>query len=193
MKKNYVSLTLLVALTISMGMWSCKSTKAPTQSVTANSTEITIPFSEAKYKSDKEFFRAKNNGNSPDLATAKKIAMLNAKTEMASNISSVIKAVTEQYSNQRTIADKKDFEAKFEENARNVVSQTLNDIRVLDEKVFKETSGTFTYWIAIEMSKSAIVEKLNSSISKDQRLQLDYDKKKFEETFNAEMEKLANQ
>ena len=33
MKKNYVSLTLLVALTISMGMWSCKSAKAPTQSV----------------------------------------------------------------------------------------------------------------------------------------------------------------
>ena len=190
MKNQFLfsAMAIIIALTV----FSCKSSK-PIQSVTKGSTEVSVPFSEAKYKSDKDYFRAKNTGNSPDQATAKKIALLNAKTEMASNINSVIKAVTEQYINQRTVADKKDYESKFEETTRNVVSQSLNDVRVLDEKLFKETNGTFTYWVALEMPKSALVEKLNQNISQNQRLQLDYDKKKFEETFNAEMDKMAKQ
>ena len=189
--KKLTSLSVLAISAITF-LTNCGSSK-PAQSVTKNSTEVSVPFSEAKYKSDKDYFRARNNGNSPDLATSKKIAMLNAKTEMASSINSVIKAVTEQYINQRSVADKKDYESKFEETSRNVVSQSLNDVRVADEKVFKETNGTYTYWVALEMPKSALVEKLNQNISQNQRLQLDYDKKKFEETFNAEMEKLAKQ
>ena len=63
----------------------------------------------------------------------------------------------------------------------------------MDEKVFKETDNGYSYWVAIEMSKDAVLESLSNKISKDKKLQLDYDKMKFEEVFNSEMEKLRNE
>jgi hypothetical protein len=43
------------------------------------------------------------------------------------------------------------------------------------------------------MSKESVLESMNNRISKDKKLQLDYDKMKFEEVFNTEMEKLRNE
>mgnify|MGYP000050046790 CR=1 FL=1 len=47
------------------------------------------------------------------MATAKKIAEQNAKAELAGNIEAVIKRVTEQYTNQRSVGSQKDFENKL--------------------------------------------------------------------------------
>ncbi len=155
--------------------------------------EVKLPFSDNKYKSDKENFRAKNYGKSPDLATAKKIAMTNAKSEIASNIQSTIKVVTDNYTNQRTVGNQQEFENKFEELTRNVVNQKLSDVKVMDEKTFQLKDGRYEYWVAIEVSKDAILNGINGSISKNKKLQLDYDKHKYEETFNKEMEKFEQQ
>ena len=118
--------------------------------------------------------------------------MQNAKSELAGNIQSVVKTVTDQYTNQRSVADKQDFENKFEELSREVVDQTLSDVKIMDEKIFIETDGSYTYWVAIEESKTAILEGINKKISSDDKLQLDYDKKKFEDVFNTEMDKMQN-
>ena len=64
---------------------------------------------------------------------------------------------------------------------------------MVDEKVFKETDGKYSYWVAIETSKQAILDGVSDKISKNQKLQLDYDKKKFEEVFNSEMDKLSKE
>ena len=45
--------------------------------------------------------------------------------------------------------------------------------------------------MVVEKAKSTILEGANKRISSESKLQLDYDKKKFEEIFNNEMEKLA--
>mgnify|MGYP007096466174 CR=1 FL=1 len=63
----------------------------------------------------------------------------------------------------------------------------------IDEKIFKETDGRFSYWVAIETSKESILDGVVSKISKNEKLQLDYDKKKFEEVFNSEMEKMSKE
>lgn len=155
--------------------------------------EVTVPFSDSKYKSDKDFFRAKQMGKSPDLATSKKIALQNAKSELAGNINAIVKRVTDQYTNQLSVGDKQEFENKFEELSREVVVQILSDIRIIDEKIFKEADGKFTYWVAIETSKQPILDGVTSKITKNEKLQLDYDKKKFEDVFNSEMEKMAKE
>ena len=160
---------------------------------TTGAVEITVPFSDSKYKTDKDFFRAKQMGKSQDLATSKKIALQNAKSELAGNIKAIVKRVTDQYTNQRTVGDKQDFENKFEELAREVVDQTLTDVRVMDEKIFKETDGRYSYWAAIETSKQSILDGVAAKISKNEKLQLDYDKKKFEDVFNSEMEKMSKE
>jgi hypothetical protein len=170
---------------------SCQSTKK-LQKVTG-AQEITVPFSESKYKSDKDFFRAKQMGVSPDLATAKKIALLNAKAELASNIKSLIKRVTDQYTNQKTVENKQEFESKFEELSREVVDQTLTDVNLIGEKIFKEKDGGYSYWVAIEVSKQSVLDGVNNKIAKNEKLQLDYDKNKFEDIFNSEMDKMSKE
>ena len=192
MKNNVLSKISSVAFaTILLMTASCKSPQSIQKSTGA--VEISVPFSDSKYKSDKDFFRSKQMGKSIDLATSKKIALQNAKAELAGNIKSVVKRVTDQYTNQRTVGDKQDFENKFEELAREVVDQTLSDVRVIDEKIFKETDGKYSYWVAIETSKVSILDAVSSKISKNEKLQLDYDKKKFEDVFNSEMEKLSKE
>jgi hypothetical protein len=180
--KSKVSLILLISLIF---CFTCKTTKH------LPGTTIEVPFSGKQYQTDKDFFRAKQSGNSPDLSTAKKIALQNAKAELASSINTTIKSVTEQYTNQRSFNDKQEFESKFEENVRAVVSQEISDVKIIGEKLLKEDNGTYTYWIAIETSKLAVQNNLQKRISSDQKLQLDYDKTEFMKIFDSEMEKFG--
>ncbi len=187
--KRKSSLIISLGVSLLFTIIACK-TPQPLEKAT-EAVEIAVPFSDTRYKSDKDFFRAKQVGKSQDLATSKKIALQNAKTELAGNIKVIIKTVTDQYTNQRTVGDKQDFENKFEQLAREVVDQTLSDVRVIDEKIYKETDGKYSYWVSIETSKQSIIDGVEAKISKNEKLQLDYDKKKFEEVFNSEMEKMA--
>jgi hypothetical protein len=173
----------------------CKSKKNATTPIekSTGAVEISVPFSSKEYYSDKENFRSKSSGNSPDLQTAKKIAMQNAKSEMAGLIQTTVKKVTDQYTQQRTVGNQIDFNNKFEELAREVTNQELIDVKVLGEKLFKEPNNTYTYWVAIEANKQAVLNGIDKGIANNQKIAQDYDKKKFEEIFNAEMEKLAKE
>ena len=185
------NLLLIPAIAV-LTLAGCKSKKQPIQKETG-AIEISVPFSTKEFRSDEDNFRAKQVGKSPDLATAKKIAFQNAKSEMAANINSTIKRVTDQYTNQRTVGNKQEFENKFEELAREVVNLEISNVREIGEKIFKETDGSFSYWIAIEAGKKTIFDKVDAKISKDAKLQLDYDKQKFQNIFDAEMKKLADE
>ena len=167
--------------------------KTKTLAKVTGATEVVMPLSEDKYKTDKDFFRARNNANSKELSASKKMAMLNARSELAGIINTKIKQVMDQYTNQRTFNDKTDFENKFEQETRSVVEESLRSAPNVAEKLLIETNGTFSYWVVIEVSKKSILEGVNDKISKNEKLQLDYDKKKFEDIFNSEMEKLSNE
>jgi hypothetical protein len=127
------------------------------------------------------------------MITAKKIGLQNAKSEMAGMIQTTMKKVTEQYTNQRQVGSTQEFNNKFEELAREVTNQTLVDVAVIGEKIFKETNNTYTYWVAIEANKKSILEGVEKAIGQNAKIAQDYDKKKFEEIFNAEMDKLAKE
>ncbi|GHT37981.1 hypothetical protein AGMMS49965_00020 [Bacteroidia bacterium] len=192
MKKKFIlAATAVIAGTMIVG---CGSSKKVAQEVAAEigSTEVVIPLSEKEYQTDKDFFRATQLAKSPNLAMAKKMALANAKTLLAENIQSTIKAVTENYVNQRTVGDKDEYEGKAEELSRNVVNQTLTDIKIIGEKVFKENDGKYTYHIAVEMSKTPVANRVADQISKDAKLQLDFDKHQFLKTFDDEMDKFEN-
>ena len=179
---------------LALSLSSCKSKKNVTPiEKSTGAVEISVPFSSKEYYSDKDNFRAKSSGNSVDLQTSKKIAMQNAKSEMAGLIQTTIKKVTDQYTQQRQIGNQQEFNNKFEELAREVTNQQLTDIAVIGEKLFKEPNGTYTYWIAIEANKQVVLNGIEKSVSNQKKLEQDYDKKKFEEIFNSEMDKLAKE
>lgn len=187
---------LLVPAIAVLTLAACKSKKETPQTPVQKDTgavEISVPFSSKEYRSDENVFRAKQVGKSPDIATAKKIAFQNAKAEMAGNINSMVKRVTDQYTNQRTVGNAQEFENKFEEMAREVVNMELSNVKEIGEKIFKEPDGAYTYWIAIEADKKAVFDKIDSKISSDAKLKLDYDKQKFQQIFDSEMKKLAEE
>ena len=186
MKMIFASiLTVSLIFTLS----GCKSKKGlPT--VPAGLMEVEVPFSSREYRTNANYFRATDNGRSPDLSTAKRIALLNAKAELASAIESTIKSVSEIYTNQRTIDDKQEFANKFETMTREVVKQTLNDVTIMDEKVFRGSNGGYTYYIVIEMGKNIILNSLDERISKDERLRQDFDQRQFRRIFEEEINKL---
>lgn len=178
---------LLISSVLLLIHFSCKTKKEITKA--EDSVEIKIPLWGKDYESDKKFFRAKQVGESSDLSTAKKIAEQNAKAELAGNIESLIKRVTDQYTNQRSVGKKKEFENKFEEISREVVRQDLRDVKVIGEKLFKKKDGIYQYWIAVETSKETTLTGIFDGISKDAKLQLDFDKHQYEKIFNQEMKK----
>ena len=184
---------LLIPAIAVLTMTACKSKKTTPVQKETGAVEISVPFSSKEYRSDDNYFRAKQVGKSPDIATAKKIAFQNARAEMAGNINSLVKRVTDQYTNQRTVGNTQEFENKFEEQAREVVSQQMANVKEIGEKIFKEPDGSYSYWIAIEASKKEVFDKIDSKISGDDKLKLDYDKQKFQAIFDAEMKKLADE
>ena len=193
MTKTATQLLLIPAVAV-LALTGCKGKKntTPVQK-DSGAIEITVPFSSSEYRSNEDFFRAKQVGKSPDMATAKKIAFQNAKGEMAGNINSVVKRVTDQYTNQRTVGNTQEFENKFEELSRDVVNLEMSNVKEIGEKIFKETDGSFSYWIAIEAAKKEVFDKIDARISSDAKLKLDYDKQKFQQIFDAEMKKMADE
>jgi hypothetical protein len=191
MKTSHLLLIPAVAV---LALAGCKSKKKATPvAKETGAVEITVPFSTKEYRSDENNFRAKQVGKSPDISTAKKIAFQNAKSEMAGNINSVVKRVTDQYTNQRTVGNTQEFENKFEELAREVVNLEMSNVKEIGEKIYKEPDGGYSYWIAIEADKKEVFDKLDARISSDAKLKLDYDKQKFQQIFDSEMKKMADE
>ncbi len=185
---------LLIPAIALIAATSCKGKKAVPIEKQQGLIEISVPFSGKEYRSDEDAFRSKQSGRSPDQATSKKIAYQNARAEMAANINAIVKRVTDQYTNQRTVGNKQEFENKFEELSREVVNLQMSNVKEIGEKIFQDPSDkSYTYWIALEANKKEVFDKIDAKISSDAKLKLDYDKQKFQSIFDAEMKKLAEE
>lgn len=184
---------ILIPAIATLAFAGCKSKKGTPIEKQTGQVEVTVPFSSKEFRSDETAFRSKQSGRSPDQATAKKIAYQNARAEMAANINAMVKRVTDQYTNQRTVGNAQEFENKFEELSREVVNLQMSNVREIGEKIFQDTGDkSWTYWIALEANKKDVFDKIDEKISSDAKLKLDYDKMKFQQVFDAEMKKLAN-
>jgi len=155
-------------------------------------TEITIPCKD-EGRSDKNYFRADASATSQDMSLSREKALSAAKAKLAGLINTKIKSVTDRYVNETEVGQNSDFEQKFENLTREVVNQTLVDVAIICEKNYQEATGKYTTYVAIEVSKDAMLNGINNSLTKDQKLRVDYDKMKFEQIFNEEMEKLESE
>mgnify|MGYP003574746576 CR=1 FL=1 len=188
MKKSRTLILLLSSIILSAGIYSCKGKKeapAPEGEVLVN-TYCSGP----EYFSNSEFFRANAVGESLDQMTSKKKALNNAKAELAGAINTTIKATIDNYVNSRELNNKEEVEERFEGLTREVVNQKLNGVKTICEKQTKTPEGKYKTYLAIELSGSDLATEINESLSKDERLKIDYDYEKFKETFDAEMSKL---
>lgn len=152
---------------------------------------VKIPFDGHEYKTDTEHFRARQSGTSPRVDIAKKMAMLNAKGELARSIEAVLKSVTEQYINQTQTGDNIQINSKFQEQIREVAEQTLTNTRLAGEKtLFDKKKGLYTVWVVVEADAKSVSQDLIEKLEDNQETQFKIDKKRFEKIFEQEMNNL---
>ena len=183
---------MIAVISLSIIVLSCsKSRRATRKTVGVELKELPC---ESDSRSNKKYFRAHGMGESQNLTTAKQKGLLNAKQTVASLINSTLKSVTDNYVNERTFGDKSEFEAKFENMTREVVKQKLSDIEIVCQKnTTLKGQNKYKSFYAIQIDKDVILNEISNGISKNKKLQIDYDKMKFEEKFNQEMEKLESE
>jgi hypothetical protein len=145
-----------------------------------------------QYLSTKDAFRATATGESMDRESAKKKARSNAQSELAKTISSTMKIVGDNYVNSTEFNNKEEVTETFQEMARTVVDQELRGAIEICEKLTQRENGTFVSYVAIELSGSKIADAYNSGLSQNEKLKADYNYEKFKDTFEKEMEKMAN-
>lgn len=192
-KKTQLLITIIISTIL---LSSCASKKKVNKEATKKAigdVEIIIPCSGSKYETDKSYFRATQSGTSTDLSMSREKAVLAAKRRLSSFINSKIKSVTDRYAQDRQISDESEFSEKFENLTREVVNQELFEVKKICEKITKKPDGKYFTFISLEVKKELIYNGIENKISKDKKLRQDYDKKKFEEIFDKEMEKLEQE
>lgn len=190
--KNNSLLFVSLVLSLFLGMAGCKSKEKVTAKSEIGDIIEELPC-EDKGRSDKNYFRASAMSTSSDLSLAKEKALLLAKQRLVTLINSNTKSVTDRYVNEREVSDAAEFEQKFENMTREVADETINNIVVICEKASVTKDGKYHGFVAIEVSRDDVLNGLDRRISNDDKLQLDYDKQKFQEIFEEEMEQMAKE
>lgn len=185
MKKFIFGAMMLAAFA---GTYACGSTKKPAKSPSGMVEDI-IPLSGPQYRSDANYFRAVQNGASPDRSIAQKLAMQNCRQELAAGIQAELEQVIENYANQQTTESKTSVESQYQELAYTVVKQKMNNVQVVDEKIYKEENGSFRYYVCLQMPKDEIEKAIEDAIINNEKLNLEFDRERFKEIFNAKLGK----
>lgn len=171
---------------ISAAMMSCGSSKQMTKSQEkALGEEIVTPCSDEEFHTDKETFRATGIGISLDLTTSKRKANLIASSNLAASVNQLIKAGIERYAGERQIADKISFNEKYSDMAKQLVNQELNNVSIVCTKTYQK-DGKYSTYVAVEVLKSELLNKVSSNISKQAKDDQDYEAYKFKEALEKE-------
>ncbi len=190
MKRNFTFLAAVV-----LGVILISSCSKKTQVNVGNSKKLTAieePFSGAEYRTNKDYFRAVGEGVSDDRTVAKRIAELNAKQAIASQIQTVVRSVGEQYLQNTGLAGDSEAASSFEEVTRTVIDEVLRNIEIVDQQGYQDERGQYIYYSAMQMSKKDAGGELGSRISEDERLRIKFDQERFREIYEKELEEFSN-
>jgi hypothetical protein len=145
-----------------------------------------------EYFTDKKHFRASATGESLDRETAKKKARSNAEQELARSINATIKVVADNYVNSTEFNNREEATETFQQLGRTVVDQKLSGAVKICDKLTQKDDGRYVSYVAIELSGDELISDYNESLSRDERVQAEYNYQQFKEVFEQEMEKLGS-
>jgi hypothetical protein len=151
---------------------------------------VNEPFSQRKYRSNKKFFRAVGSAESSNMNFSKENALFNAKKELASNVSTLFKGVTQRYSGERAIENKMEFNQSFEDLTREVLNTRLAGVRVIGEQVFKKENNRWLAYTAVEIDMESFYYALTERIGSRKEIKQFWDEKRFRDVYNEEMDRI---
>ncbi len=185
-KLVYVFAAFLVIAAVS-----CKSKKGTltTKDKDSGMEVLNLPCDEFR-TSTEQAFRSTQSQKSSDLSLSREKALVVAKQRLAGLIQTKITSVTDRYVDEYQTNAGLEMKGKFNNLTREIISQQLNDVKILCEKTVKEKDGSYTSYVAVEMNKDALKVAMENKLSDKAKVAVDYDKMKFEQIYNEEMKKL---
>lgn len=143
-----------------------------------------------QYNTDKTHFRGSGYAESSDPTIARDKALIMAKEVLAASIKSKINSISTLY----TLSTNKpsDFKQEFESVNSESVNETLEGINVICQKQEKLKNNKIKFYIACELGTMPIITKIEEKAYSNKSLKIDFDKEKFEQIFNSEMQKIEN-
>lgn len=174
-KLIFLSIMVIIALT------ACNSNKFL-------GTKVKEPFSEDKYQSNNRYFRGVGKGESKDQNISESKADLQAKKELAQQMSTTIKGVTDQYMGETEVGQASEITEKFESLIREVTNTKLADLRKIGQEQFRNSEGNYTTFVAYEIHKKHMYRYLKQQAKLNQKLS-DSERKKIEEIIDEELKK----
>ncbi len=153
---------------------------------------LVLPCHGVEFSSDRHYFRATGTATNPNLRTAQRMARLDANANLASSISVTVQSVTERYITEVRVGDDIESNERFEDIIRSIAEQELSNVEIICSETDFD-NGRYTVYIAVEKPRGDIVNNIEKDIDKEEGSELLFEKKKFEEIFNEEMEKLEKE
>ena len=186
------SMVLLMVLALPMGFLSgCKSSKSTISAKPPSDEAETVRFCYGQeFNSDKEHFRASATGESMDQMMSEKKAVTEARSKLAAQIETLVKTVTDNYGKSTEVNKKEEMLGRYETLTREVVKQKLSGTIEICNKQTKTKEGNYKTYVTVELAGNDVLSGLNSRLSSDQVLKVDYNYEKFKKTFDDEMNKM---
>jgi hypothetical protein len=138
--------------------------------------KVKEPFTGRAYESNNRFFRGTGKGESSQDNIARGKADIEAKAQLASQVQTTVKEVTDQYLGQTSNEAAADVADKFQSLIRETMNTQIADLRKIgEEKYYNEKEKKYTVFIAYEIKKNAMFRfmkkqaKLDNKISDAQR------------------------
>jgi hypothetical protein len=194
-------ITLFIMLAAAVGVSSCSVKKSTTDNQTIKNkgfSDIDEPFTEEKYKTNKDYIRGRGVAESPNLRFVEKLAEQDARTRIAAQIKTVLQDFLKVYANQYQNALGIDYSGKAEDITRSLINETLNGTEyVASKKQFNESTGIYRYYYVAQLPKKQVKEnakkELEKNVSPQERIRLDANMQMLDEEMDRVIEKQNGQ
>lgn len=171
---------LLAVLII--GFSACKSTSPA-------GDKVMMPFTGNSYESNGRFFRGTGSGVSIKQNIARSKADLDAKNQLAAQVKTNIRAVTDQYLGQTENAENAEVADKFQSLIREVMNTNMADLRKIGEETrYNETTKDYTQYVAFEIKKNAMFRFMKKQAKTDDKID-EATRKQIDEMLDEEIRK----
>lgn len=163
MKAFRTSAFLLLLSTLSFA--ACKGGARP------QGTKVKTPFSGNRYESNASWFRGVGQGTSVKQNIARGKADIDAKNQVASQVGTNMRAVTDQYLGQTENARAADVAEKFQSLVREVMNTELADLRKVGEETYlNDQTKEYTVYVAYEIKKAAMLRYMKQKARAERKV-----------------------
>lgn len=133
--------------------------------------KVREPFQGNAYESNNRFFRASGKGESSQDNIALAKANSEAKAQLAGQVNTTIKQVSDQYLGQTENERAADVADKFQSLVREVMNTEIADLRKIgQQKYYDKKSKKYTVFVAYEIKKNAMFRFMKKQAKVDQTI-----------------------